>query len=80
MPMIKKSVQKQIDAIIKEIWMKNIPKDYKEDYLINEDCLKMATAEKKKESIKQFNIENSNKINEKISEIKQRQKKEKKEC
>lgn len=40
--MIKKSVQKQIDATIKEIWSKNIPKDYKEDYLINEDCLKMA--------------------------------------
>lgn len=40
--MIKKSVQKQIDATIKEIWMKNIPKDYKEDYLINEDCLKMS--------------------------------------
>ena len=40
--MIKKSVQKQIDVTIKEIWMKNIPKDYKEGYLINEDCLKMS--------------------------------------
>lgn len=40
--MIKKSVQKHIDATIKEIWMKNIPKDYREGYLINEDCLKMS--------------------------------------
>ena len=40
---------------------------------------KMETAEKKKQSIKQLNIDNSNKINEKINEIKQKQKKEKKE-
>lgn len=42
MPMIKKSVQKQIDATIKEIWSKNIPKDFEEGYIINEDCLKMS--------------------------------------
>lgn len=40
--MIKKSVQKQIDATIKEIWSKNIPKDFEEGYIINEDCLKMS--------------------------------------
>ena len=42
MPMIKKSVQKQIDATIKDIWNKNIPKDFEEGYIINEDCLKMS--------------------------------------
>lgn len=40
--MINKSVQKQIDSTIKEIWNKNIPKDFDEGYIINEDCLKMA--------------------------------------
>lgn len=40
--MIKKSVQKQIDATTKEIWSKNIPKDFEEGYIINEDCLKMS--------------------------------------
>jgi hypothetical protein len=40
--MVKKSVVKEIDRVIKDIWIKNIQKDYKEDYLINEDCLKMA--------------------------------------
>lgn len=40
--MIIKSVQKQIDATIKEIWSKNIPKDFEEGYIINEDCLKMS--------------------------------------
>ncbi len=40
--MIKKSVQKQIDETIKEIWLKNIRKDFAEDYIINEDCLKIA--------------------------------------
>lgn len=40
--MIKKSVQKQIDATIKEIWSKSIPKDFEEGYIINEDCLKMS--------------------------------------
>ncbi len=39
--MINKSVQKQIDSTIKEIWNKNIPKDFDEGYIINEDCLKM---------------------------------------
>lgn len=40
--MIKKSIQKQIDATIKEIWTKNIPKDFEEGYIINEDCLKIS--------------------------------------
>lgn len=40
--MIKKCVQKQIDATIKDIWNKNIPKDFEEGYIINEDCLKMS--------------------------------------
>ena len=40
--MVKKTVTKEIDRVIKEIWMKNIPKDFNEDYLINEDSLKMA--------------------------------------
>lgn len=39
--MIRKRIQKQIDATIKEIWMKNIPKDFEEGYIINEDCLKI---------------------------------------
>lgn len=38
---IKKSVVKEIDQVIKEIWTKNIPKDFAEGYIINEDCLKM---------------------------------------
>jgi hypothetical protein len=40
--MVKKSVVKEIDRIIKEVWIQNIQKDYQEQYLINEDCLKMA--------------------------------------
>ena len=40
---------------------------------------KIATAEKKKQSIKQFNIETNNKLQEKISEIKHKNKMEKKE-
>lgn len=42
MQMIIKSVQKQIDATIKKIWSENIPKDFEEGYIINEDCLKMS--------------------------------------
>ena len=40
--MIKKSVEKEIDRVIKDIWNKNIPKDFKSGYIINEDCLKMS--------------------------------------
>lgn len=40
--MVKKAVAKEIDQIIREIWMKNIPKDFNEGYIINEDCLKMS--------------------------------------
>jgi hypothetical protein len=40
--MVKKSVVKEIDRIIKDVWLQNIQKDYLEHYLINEDCLKMA--------------------------------------
>ena len=41
-PMISKEISIKIDKAIKEIWMKNIPKDFSEAYIINEDCLKMA--------------------------------------
>lgn len=40
--MIKKAVRQQIDDVVQEIWMKNIPKDFKDGYIINEDCLKMS--------------------------------------
>lgn len=40
--MIQKCVQKQIDTAIKEIWSKNIPKDFENGYIINEDCLKIS--------------------------------------
>lgn len=40
--MIKKSVRKLIDETIKTIWIKNIPRDFDEGYIINEDCLKMS--------------------------------------
>ena len=39
--MNKEDITKTIDQTIKEIWMKNIPKDFDEGYIINEDCLKM---------------------------------------
>ena len=39
--MNKEDIIKTIDQTIKEIWMKNIPKDFDEGYIINEDCLKM---------------------------------------
>lgn len=38
--MISKEVSIKIDKAIKEIWMKNIPKDFSGEYIINEDCLK----------------------------------------
>ncbi len=38
---VKKSIVKKIDQTIKEIWEKNIPKDFEDGYIINEDCLKM---------------------------------------
>lgn len=41
-PMISKEISIKIDKAIKEIWMKNKPKDLSEGYIINEDCLKMA--------------------------------------
>ena len=41
-PMISKEISIKIGKVIKEIWMKNIPKDLSEGYIINEDCLKMA--------------------------------------
>lgn len=40
--MIKKSVKQEIDRVIQETWMKNIPKDFRDGYIINEDCLKMS--------------------------------------
>lgn len=39
--MNREDITKTIDKTIKEIWMKNIPKDFDEGYIINEDCLKM---------------------------------------
>ncbi len=38
--MVKKSVIKEIDKTIKEIWRDNIRKDYRNDYLDKEDTLK----------------------------------------
>ena len=40
--MVKKSVIKEIDKTIKEIWKENIQKDYWNDYLDREDTLKCA--------------------------------------
>lgn len=40
--MISEDVIRKIDNVIKEIWLKNIPKDFDEGYIINEDCLKMS--------------------------------------
>lgn len=40
--MISKEISRKIDQTIKEIWMKNIAKDFEDGYIINEDCLKMA--------------------------------------
>ena len=40
--MISKEISIKIGKAIKEIWMKNIPRDFSEGYIINEDCLKMA--------------------------------------
>lgn len=38
--MIKKCVQKEIDRVIKETWMKNIQADYHNEYMLKEDSLK----------------------------------------
>ena len=40
MSMIKKCVQKEIDRVIKETWMKNIQADYHNEYMLKEDSLK----------------------------------------
>ena len=40
-PMISKEISIKIDKVIKEIRMKNIPRDFSEGYIINENCLKM---------------------------------------
>ena len=40
--MVNEEIKKKIDQTIKEIWLKNIPKDFDEGYIINEDCLKMS--------------------------------------
>ena len=40
-PMISKEISIKIDKVIKEILMKNMPKDFSEGYIINEECLKM---------------------------------------
>lgn len=39
--MISKEISIKIDKVIKEILMKNMPKDFSEGYIINEECLKM---------------------------------------
>ncbi len=38
--MVNKEISMKIGKAIKEIWMKNIPKDFSKGYIINEDCLK----------------------------------------
>ena len=40
--MNKRRISSIIDQTIKEVWIKNIPKDFAEGYIINEDCLKMS--------------------------------------
>lgn len=35
-------IRKMIDEVVKRIWERNIPKDFKAGYIINEDCLKMS--------------------------------------
>ncbi|MCH5250675.1 MAG: hypothetical protein J1E98_12110 [Lachnospiraceae bacterium] len=40
--MVSKKVQNIINQTIKEIWLKNIPKDFNDGYIVNEDCLKMS--------------------------------------
>lgn len=40
-PMISKEISIKMDKVIKEIWMKNMPKNFSEGYIINEDGLKM---------------------------------------
>lgn len=40
--MINEEIQKKIDKTIKEIWLNNIPKDFDQGYIINEDSLKMS--------------------------------------
>lgn len=37
-PMISKEISIKIDKAIKEIWLKNIPKNFSEGFIINEDC------------------------------------------
>lgn len=40
--MVTEEVKKMIDRTIKEIWKKEIPRDFSEGYIINEDGLKMS--------------------------------------
>ncbi len=40
-PLVNEEIKQKIDQTIKDIWLKNIPKDFDEGYIINEDCLKM---------------------------------------
>lgn len=42
MELLKKEISSKINQTIKEIWLKNIPKDFEDGYIINEDCLKMS--------------------------------------
>lgn len=41
-PLVNEEIKNKIDETIKEIWLKNIPKDFDGGYIINEDCLKMS--------------------------------------
>ena len=41
-PLVNEEIKNKIDQTIREIWLKNIPKDFDEGYIINEDCLKMS--------------------------------------
>ena len=36
-PLVNEEIKNKIDQTIKEIWLKNIPKDFDEGYIINED-------------------------------------------
>ena len=51
--MISKEIGIKIEKAIKEIWLKNIPKNFSEGYIINEDCLKWRSAITCEESCQQ---------------------------
>lgn len=60
--MINQEIRKKIDQTIKEIWMKSIPKDFDEGYIINEDCLKMSLCYHMRRKLATFLRENDLRI------------------